>query len=198
MPPSKSTKPLPDDDSASDDEPVKAKKGVKDTTKPKRVLSAEHLEKLKDARAKAREVQIKNTDLRILERENKAHEKAVAKKEREMTAIAKNKEIKDSLNVVKVEPKKKVEIKDEEEEEEPEPVKVVKKKKPKKPVVIVEASSSDSDDNQVIYIKKKTKKPIIERSEPVPEPVAEAPVAPPIYQRQYPTNPFFSNNFKKY
>lgn len=209
---SKTPKPDPDEPESEDSEAPVATKLTKKGQKP-RTLTPEHLEKLKIARAKAREVQIKNTELRKLERENKAHEKADDKVKREKAIKEKNKEIKDALGVVKVEKNKKVSIKEpepesiplpepEEESEEditPEPVKVVKKKKPKKkPVVIVEASSdSESDDNQVIYIKRKKKKDKVERNETLVE--QPLPLQPELPKRMYPINPFFNHqNYKKY
>ena len=207
----KTAVPTPDEPESDDSEAPVATKLTKKGQKP-RTLTPEHLEKLKIARAKAREVQIKNTELRKLERENKAHEKADDKVKREKAIKEKNKEIKDALGVVKVEKNKKVSIKEpepqaesiplpepeEESEEDPEPVKVVKKKKPKKkPVVIVEASSdSESDDGQVIYIKRKKKKDKVERNETLVEPPQMT--QPELPKRMYNVNPFFNHNYKKY
>jgi len=201
----KTAVPTPDSDPEETEAPV-AVKLTKKGQKP-RVLTPEQLEKLKIARARAREVQIKNTELRKLERENQADDKA----KREKAIKEKNKEIKDALGVVKVEKNKKVTLKVSEphatsppeediiseEEEEPEPVKPIKKKKPKKkPVVIVEASSSsESDDSQVIYIKRKKKKDKV--SEPPQQPM-QMYTEPEIPKRMYNVNPFFNHNYKKY
>ena len=56
----------------------------------------EHLEKLKLAREKARETQIKNKEIRQMEKENKAEEE----RKRKEAIVAKNKEIKSSLKKV--------------------------------------------------------------------------------------------------
>ena len=90
----KTAAPTPDSDPEETETPV-AVKLTKKGQKP-RVLTPEHLEKLKIARARAREVQIKNTELRKLDRENKAHEKTDEKVKREKAIKEKNKEIKDA------------------------------------------------------------------------------------------------------
>tara|TARA_R110000751_G_scaffold174922_2_gene281190 strand:+ start:390 stop:1040 length:651 start_codon:yes stop_codon:yes gene_type:complete len=207
----------PEETEIIEETPIKlTKKGQKPRT-----LTPEQLDRLKLAREKAREAQIKNTALRKLERENKAHDNTTEKVKREKAIKEKNKEIKDALNVVKIEKRGNRPVSDtdkgneedvsdnnasvvgEDYEEEVKPVNVVKKKKPKKkPVIIVEASSdSDSDDNQVIYIKKKKKKEKVERIVEPPPPPPPAPEPEIIQQpiRRYPINPFFNhNNFKKY
>ena len=145
-----------------------------------RTLSPEHLEKLKVAREKAREAQIKNT----AERKKK--------KEKVVEEVIEEKVVEPIIE----EPEP---IFDLESDEEPEPVKIKeKKKKPKKkPVIIVEESNSESDgESNVIYIKKRSNKKKVELP-PVPvEPpvVRQEPIQAP--QFQYPRNPFFSQPFR--
>ena len=85
-----------------------------------RTLTPEHLEKLKIAREKARITQIKNTELRKLERENKLHEKEQREKEI-VQENKKNKEVR--LSAIAPEPleedgiEEKNDLSDEEEEE---------------------------------------------------------------------------------
>lgn len=97
--------------------PVKlTKKGQKP-----RQFTEEHLEKLKLAREKARETQIRNKEIRQMEKENKAEEE----RRRKEAIIAKNKEIKSSLKKVPNKPTDKpsalakVEPQEELEEDEP-------------------------------------------------------------------------------
>ena len=176
-----------------------------------RVLSEHHLERLKEARAKARITQIKNTELRKLERENKKHDDTIAQEEKVKNIKTKNKKIKE-VTVEHVElPTSFIPIDDDDDtpveslgdSRSPleEPVKKVTKKKPKKkPVIIVEESGTESSDEeqQVIYIKKKPKKkvtlPEVSKPIPIPVPVKQEP-EPPLLRR---VNPFFNTTYKRY
>ena len=191
-----------------------------------RTLTPEHLEKLKIAREKAREVQMKNTEerkkLREIEKENKRLEAEQKKNE----IIEKNKKLTSKGNI---------EIEYEEEPNDTEPQnpiaqdipqkEVIKKKKKKKPVVIVEESgSSDSEEDNIIYVKRRSskQKPVSAPSNIEPEfhdrnerPVKELVERPPpvvrqefreqnerpIIQREYiyPKNPFYNmNQFRRF
>jgi hypothetical protein len=169
-----------------EEEPELTPKGQKPRT-----LTPEHLEKLKLAREKAREAQIRNTAERKLKKEKVVPEVVQTKSEK--IDLSTNEKI--LQKPVIEEP-----IFDLESDEEPEVViKKEKKKKPKKkPVVIVEQESdSESDDGEsnVIYIKKRSNKKKVELA-PVPiEPVIrQQPIEPP--QFQYPRNPFYSMPFR--
>lgn len=198
--------------------PVKlTKKGQKP-----RQFTENHLEKLKLAREKARETQIRNKEIRQMEKENKAEEE----RKRKEAIIAKNKEIKSSLKKVPNKPTDKPSAltresvphtpKDDDdndasvvgEDYEEENIRIIKKEKPKKknkkkPIVIVQQSdsSSSSDDDeqqQVVYVKKKSnryKKVILHQ--PPPQPVYE-PEPEPIRQPYKPNNPFFNLNYRKF
>ena len=162
-----------------EEEPELTPKGQKPRT-----LTPEHLEKLKLAREKAREAQIKNT----LERKKKKEEPKEVEPPLKIDLSTNEKILQ---KPVIEEP-----IFDlESDEEEPEVViKKEKKKKPKKkPVVIVEQESdSESDgDSNVVYIKRRSNKKRVELPPaPPPEPVREPP------QFQYPRNPFYSMPFR--
>tara|TARA_R110000868_G_scaffold172130_1_gene407955 strand:+ start:9592 stop:10203 length:612 start_codon:yes stop_codon:yes gene_type:complete len=199
-------KPKSDEHESSDEEsPVAPVVRLTKTGQKPRIMSPEHLEKLKLARMKAREVQIKNTALRKLDRQNKAHDKA----EKEKDIVAKNKQINEPEPeivpdvVPDVEPDvvpEQVKVPD----IVPEPVKVTKKKPKKKPVIIVQQSDSDSnsdssdDNSRVIYIRRKKK--VIVPPVPVKQDSIEThPPPQPVYQRQFPSNPFYTiGNFKRY
>lgn len=193
--------------SEEEEVPVKlTKKGQKP-----RQFTEEHLEKLKLAREKARATQIKNKEIRQMEKENQAEEE----RRRKEAIIAKNKEIKSSLKKVpnkptdkpsalaKVEPQE--ELEEDEPQEEEQNIKIIKKEKPKKkskkPIVIVEQSESSEseDEQQVVYVKKKSSryKKVQLPPPPPPEPVYEPePEQPRIPYR--PNNPFFNLNYRKF
>ena len=164
-----------------EEEPELTPKGQKPRT-----LTPEHLEKLKLAREKAREAQIRNTAERKLKKEKVVPEVIQTKSEK--IDLSTNEKI--LQKPVIEEP-----IFDLESDDEPEVViKKEKKKKPKKkPVVIVEQESdSESDgDSNVVYIKRRSNKKKVELPPaPPPEPVREPP------HFQYPRNPFYSMPFR--
>lgn len=203
-----------DDIDASTETPIV--KLTKKGQKP-RQFTEEHLEKLKIAREKARVTQLKNKELRLMEKENKADEE----RKRKEGIIAKNKEIKTALKKVPNKPSskpsvlEKVKTKDDdddndenvvEDEDLEQNIKVIKKektkKKPKKPIVIVEQSeSSESDDEQqVVYVKKKSnryKKVNVQSLQP---PIAPEPILQPetVRETYRPTNPFHNIYYKKF
>ncbi len=157
-----------------EEEPELTPKGQKPRT-----LTPEHLEKLKLAREKAREAQIKNTEARRKKKEEAIKEVEPPVQEMNKIDLSTNEKILE-------EP-----IPDLESDEEAEPVVVKKKKKPKKkPVVIVEESDSESEsEGNVVYIKRRSNKKKVElppAPPPEPQPVKELP------QFSYPRNPFFS------
>lgn len=164
--------------------------------KPKKTLTQEQLEKLKIARAKARESQIKNTEKRQAARKLAKENKEMEEREKLQTLKNKNEELKQKVPVAKVEPPSPAQPEDSDLSE-PAPKVIPGRKKPaKKPVVIVEDSESESDDSNVIYIKKgrRSSKP----SQPQqfePAPTAPAPVKPQQYQF---FNPFFQARFANY
>ena len=176
---SKTKEYLKEEKANGNEEPELTPKGQKPRT-----LSPEHLEKLKVAREKAREAQIKNT----AERKKK--------KEKVVEEVVEEKVVEEKVvEPVIEEPPLDLES----DEEEIQPVKIKEKKKPKKkPVIIVEESNSESDDGEsnVIYIKKRSNKKKVELP-PVPvEPpvVRQEPIQAP--QFLYPRNPFFSQPFR--
>ena len=180
-----------------------------------RQFTEEHKEKLKIAREKARVTQLKNKELRLMEKENKADEE----RKRKEAIIAKNKEIKTSLKKIPNKPSskpsvlEKVKTKDDDDDDNDENVvededleqniKVIKKektkKKPKKPIVIVEQSeSSESDDEQqVVYVKKKSNR---YKKVNLPPPIAPEPILQPetVRETYRPTNPFHNIYYKKF
>ena len=176
-----------------------------------RQFTEEHKEKLKIAREKARVTQLKNKELRLMEKENKADEE----RKRKEAIIAKNKEIKTSLKKIPNKPSSKPsvleKVKDDDDNDEnvvededlEQNIKVIKKektkKKPKKPIVIVEQSeSSESDDEQqVVYVKKKSNR---YKKVNLPPPIAPEPILQPeIVRETYrPTNPFHNIYYKKF
>ena len=183
--------------------PVLTKKGQRP-----RQITEEHKNKLALAREKAKEAQARNKELRLMEKENKAHEELL----RKQAIRDKNNEIRKSLKkmpnkdaskpsiLTKTTPEP-VEEPEEEEEENVKVVKKEKKKKSKKPIVIVEESDSDSDDDhQVVYIKRNRKKVAPPAPAPAPapppEPVYEPPPEPP--QPRFAMNPFHNVQFKRY
>ena len=195
---------MDDEHNLEQPEDVEELKLTKKGQKPRK-FSEEHLEKLKLARLKARETQMRNKEIRQMEKENKAEEE----RRRKEAIIAKNKEIKNSLKKMPNEPvtqpstlevfntqEKVVEEEVAEEEEQAYVIeKKAKKKKPKKPIVIVEQSSSDSeDDQQVVYVKKKSKKKDIEAA-PIVQPQVEQ---QPDNRRYIVHNPFHNLHYKKY
>ncbi len=161
-----------------EEEPELTPKGQKPRT-----LTPEHLEKLKLAREKAREAQIKNTEAR-----RKKKEEAIKEVEPPVQEMNKIDLSTDEKILAEPEP-------DLESDEEAEPVVVKKKKKPKKkPVVIVEESDSESEsEGNVVYIKRRsnTKRGGLPHAPP-PEhqPVKELP------QFSYPRNPFYAMPFR--
>ena len=162
-------------------------------TKAKKVLSPEHLEKLKIARELAQKSKLKSKEKTTIKKENEK-----LKKEKELADVIKaNEKIKKELNPPP------------EPEPEPEPV---KKKRSKKKVIIQESSSdSDSDGGGAIYIKKSRSKKkydkvsmddlsnMIKRAMPAPPPPPQptrppSPEPPPVRRprHQMPnSNPFF-------
>ena len=81
----------------TEEKPTEPEPKLTKTGQKPRTLTPEHIEKLNQvAREKARLTQIKNTELRKLERENKTHEEAVEKSRREKAIKQKNKEIKET------------------------------------------------------------------------------------------------------
>jgi hypothetical protein len=136
-----------------------------ENVKEKRVLSPEHLEKLKISREKALAVRQKRAQEKKLEKElaTKEHEQKINGMKERLEDISK--------------PKKKVVKPDSDTESETaEPI-VVKKKLKKKPkkIVIVEDSDTDEEQQQVIFVKRK-KEPL-----PVPQQIQQ-----PIQQIQQP------------
>ena len=176
-----------------------------------RQFTEEHKEKLKIAREKARVTQLKNKELRLMEKENKADEE----RKRKEAIIAKNKEIKTSLKKIPNKPSSKPsvleKVKDDDDNDEnvveddhlEQNIKVIKKektkKKPKKPIVIVEQSeSSESDDEQqVVYVKKKSNR---YKKVNLPPPIAPEPILQPetVRETYRPTNPFHNIYYKKF
>ena len=176
-----------------------------------RQFTEQHLEKLKIAREKARVTQLKNKELRLMEKENKADEE----RKRKEAIIAKNKEIKTSLKKIPNKPSSKPsvleKVKDDDDNDEnvveddhlEQNIKVIKKektkKKPKKPIVIVEQSeSSESDDEQqVVYVKKKSNR---YKKVNLPPPIAPEPILQPetVRETYRPTNPFHNIYYKKF
>jgi len=159
-----------------EEEPELTPKGQKPRT-----LTPEHLEKLKLAREKAREAQIRNTEAR---RKKKEEERLSEPQTQKKIDLSTNEKI---LETAEPEP-------DLESDEEPEAlvIKKEKKKKPKKkPVVIVEESDSESEgEGNVVYIKRRSNKKRVELPPPPapePEPVKE------VAQFQYPRNPFYQH-----
>ena len=126
------------------------------TTKPKRQMSAEHLEKLRQGRIKSLEI-----------RSKKGNEKKAVKLDKSLQQTEKK------LNELKI--KKQPTIEDEEEEAPP-PVKVVKKKK-KQPTVIFESDEDDDDNDRVIYVRRREKK-VMPRPTPQPPPPPSRPPSP--------------------
>jgi hypothetical protein len=164
-----------------EEEPELTPKGQKPRT-----LTPEHLEKLKLARQKAREAQIKNTEARRKKKEEPKEGETPLVEEMNKIDLSTNEKILEEP----AEPEP-----DLESDEEPEPVviKKEKKKKPKKkPVVIVEESDSESEgEGNVVYIKRRSNKKKVELPPaPQPEPVKELP------QFSYPRNPFYAMPFR--
>ena len=125
-------------------------------TKPKRQMSVEHLEKLRQGRIKSLEI-----------RSKKGNEKKAVKLDKSLQETEKK------LNELKI---KKKPIVEEEEEEDPPPVKVVKKKK-KQPTVIFESDEDDDDNDRVIYVRRREKK-VMPRPTPQPPPPPSRPPSP--------------------
>jgi len=136
---------------------------MEEIPKIKRVLSPEHLEKLKLSREKALEARRKNKNENLLKKELKTIEHDL-----EIDAVkTKIKKLKEPIPSS---------------ESEPEPV-VVKKKKKK--IIVVEQSDSD-DQQQVIYVKRKEKekeKESITQQIEIPQ-VPVVIQAPPVNQRK--------------
>ena len=159
-----------------------------------RKMTPELLEKLAEARAKAKITQDRNREIRRMEKE-------VIKKEKQKEKEEKKKK--------QVKPKAEADDEEEEEEEEPKKKIVIKKKKKvknKKPIVIVQddsdsSSSSEDENDNIIYIKRKSKKKekkVVLETPVEPEPKKLDPPAyePPLVRRQIPTNPFYNHNFR--
>jgi len=153
-----------------------------ESVKEKRVLSPEHLEKLKVSREKALAVRQKRA-------EEKKLEKQLATKEHEI----KIDNIKERLEDIS-KPKKVVKPPDSDTDSEASVVVKKKKKKPKK-IVIVEDTDSDDEQQQVIFVKRKK-----EPSAPIPvvAPVI-APVAPPEPQvsRRRDPNEIYAEHYQR-
>jgi len=109
-------------------------------SKPKKVMTAEMLKNLEQAREKARQKRKEQGELSRLKKELE-----------EKTKAEQIQELKAKLG------KEKPPEPETDDEEEPQP-QIKKKKKTKKPIVIVEESESDSEDEQVVYIKRKSNK----------------------------------------
>jgi len=151
--------------------------------KEKRVLSPEHLEKLKVSREKALAVRQKRA-------EEKKLEKQLQVKEHEI----KIDNIKERLEDIS-KPKKKIEKQPESDTDSEASVVIKKKKKKPKKIVIVEDTDSDDDQQQVIFVKRKK-----ESSAPIPIPVAPvAPVAPPEPQvsRRRDPNEIYAEHYQR-
>lgn len=130
-----------------------------ENVKEKRVLSPEHLEKLKISREKALAVRQKRAQEKKLEKE-------LATKEHEI----KIDNIKERLEDISKPKKKVVKPDSDTESETAEPIVVkrsVKSKKKPKKIVIVEDSDTDEEQQQVIFVKRK-KEPL-----PVPQQIQE-------------------------
>jgi len=152
------------------------------STKPKKILTPEQLEKLKVAREKALAVRQDNAKDKAL-----VKELAQAEKTQHITEVkAKLSKIKEVPKVVQVESEP-------EDEPEPEPVVKVKKVKKKKKIMIVEDSDSDDEQQQIIYVKKmkqvpKTELPVpvvVPETKPVSVPVPEPTQDDDPYQNHY-------------
>ena len=142
--------------------------------KPKRVLTPEHLEKLKIARIAAQEAKSKNMEVRKIKKENDKMEKDEAVEE----LIAKNQKLKSKKLPVAVDiDSEALETSKDEESDEEVVVKKKKKKKPKKKVIVVEESDTSSEDEQqVIYIKKPKKKIVVKQEPAIINEVKEEPI----------------------
>ena len=131
--------------------------------KPKRQMSAEHLEKLRQGRIKSLEI-----------RSKKGNEKKAIKLDKSLQQTEKK------LNELKI--KKQPPKEDEEEEEDPPPIKIVKKKK-KQPTVIFESDEDDDDNDRVIYVRRREKKVMPRPPQPPPimqpNPTPQPPPPPP-------------------
>ena len=131
--------------------------------KPRKQLSPEALERLAKAREKAnamrREGQLKKLEKKVEERREALIEEKIIKKE------------------LKEEPEEK-ELKEEHEEVEIIKEKKVKPRGKKKTKIIIEQSSDDSDEfepnDNVVFVKRVSRKKKETPSEPVPEPVKES------------------------
>jgi len=166
------------------------------TTKAKKVLSPEQLEKLKVARDRALAVRQQNAGNKAAERELIA----VEKEKHYMEVKEKLAKVKDPASAVMGERLKPKVIPVEpvflavspvgpaqavsESESEPEVVVKKVKKKVKKKIVIVEDSDSDEEQQQVIYVKKKKPAPEAPRVTTTAPTEAEPPKPDP-YERQY-------------
>ena len=152
--------------------------------KPKRQMSAEHLEKLRQGRIKSMEI-----------RSKKGNEKKAVKLDKSLQQTEKK------LNELKIkkQPKEEEEVED---EDPPPPVKVVKKKK-KQPTVIFESDEDDDDNDRVIYVRRREKKVM---SRPPPPPLQqqlppqppEPPPPPPPKPSYMPKRPAYYNPYANY
>jgi len=158
-----------------------------ETPKEKRILTPEHLEKLKIARVKALAVRQKKASEKNLEK-NLGKELLVAE---HLNKVETHKE-----KITDLSKPKKV---DSDTESDDIPV-IKKKKKLKKKIIVVEDTDSDDEQQQVIYVKRT--KPVLNEipkelpiQQPVPPPVAEPPISirrnpDQIYAEHYQRNGF--------
>ena len=153
--------------------------------KPKRQMSAEHLEKLRQGRIKSMEI-----------RSKKGNEKKAVKLDKSLQQTEKK------LNELKIkkQPKEEEEVED---EDPPPPVKVVKKKK-KQPTVIFESDEDDDDNDRVIYVRRREKK-VMSRPPPPPlqqqlppQPPEPPPPPPPPKPSYMPKRPAYYNPYANY
>jgi len=155
--------------------------------KPKRQMSAEHLEKLRQGRIKSLEI-----------RSKKGNEKKAVKLDKSLQQTEKK------LNDLKIKKQPKKEEEEEvEDEDPPPPVKVVKKKK-KQPTVIFESDEDDDDNDRVIYVRRREKK-VMSRPPPPPlqqqlppQPPEPPPPPPPPKPSYMPKRPAYYNPYANY
>jgi hypothetical protein len=154
-------------------------------TKEKRVLSPEHLEKLKIAREKALAVRQKKAQEKKLEKELETK-----KHEQKINGIKEELETMDKPKVIPSPPKPESDT----DSDSSIIIKKKTKKKKAKKIVIVEDSDSDEEQQQVIFVKRKkdtpppaqVQQPILDHPAPAPEPQGRKYIDPTqIYAEHY-------------
>jgi hypothetical protein len=166
---------------------------IETVLKPKRVMTEEHKEKLREAREKG--LKIMNDNKKKLKEERLLREQQVKEERLLREQQAKNKLVEEKNIIPTPEEVKKV--------EEVKPEEVKKSKKSKQKIIIVnDSETDDSDDGNVIYIKNKRKhkpvqveevKPVqiekIEKIEKVEPKIFPGP--PPLIRQKF-VNPYYS------